>query len=283
MTTRTSHPEATPIAGGTDVMVALNRDHVRPPALLDLSRVAGVASTRDEAGSICLGAGTTYTDLTDLHAATLPGFAMVARGVGSRQVRNRGTIGGSLGTASPAGDLHPMMLAAEADIEARSVRGRRWIPARQFYVESESGPTALLPDELIAGVRVPTPSGPQRFLRIGHRQGLVKSVCSVAVALDVRHKRVRVGVGAVGPRPCRGFAAEEFLATEITASAWDAGDPLHDDLVHDFTDLVASAVDARTDLRATARYRRHALTVLARRCLSGVWNDRREELSCTSA
>ncbi|HEY2795503.1 MAG TPA: FAD binding domain-containing protein, partial [Micromonosporaceae bacterium] len=239
VTMRSTHLDATPIAGGTDVMVAINRDHVRPPALLDLSRIAGLADKQQEAGGVRLGAGTTYTDISEAYALALPGFAAVARGVGSRQIRNRGTVGGALGTASPTGDIHPMMLAAEADVELRSVRGSRRVSAQQFYTESESGLTALRSDELIATVHIPAPTGPQRFLRIGLRQGLVKSLCSVAVAVDVRRRRVRVGIGSAGARPCRGIAAEQFVATAVTAGVWDAGEDLSEDLVHEFGELVA--------------------------------------------
>jgi CO/xanthine dehydrogenase FAD-binding subunit len=277
LTIRSTYVDALPIAGGTDVMVALNRDHLRPPALLDLSRIAGLADWCEEEGRVHLGCGTTYTDVCELHAARLPGFAMVARGVGSRQVRNRGTLGGSLGTASAAGDLHPMMLAADADVEVRSRRGSRWIPAWRFYSESGSRRTALDPDELITGIRVPVPAGPQRFVRIGRRRAMVKTMCSVAVVLDVRNRRVRVGVGAVGVVPCRAFAAEEVLAAEIGANAWDSREGLQDKCVQKFADLVVRSVDAHTDLRATAAYRRHALGVLARRSIRDIWNDRQSE------
>ncbi|MEY9886485.1 CO/xanthine dehydrogenase FAD-binding subunit [Catenulispora sp. MAP5-51] len=281
---RSEHADAVPIAGGTDVMVALTRDHFRPPALLDLSLIPGIADWQEDGDRIHLGCGTTYTGIGERHALRLPGLAMAAREVGSRQVRNRGTIGGALGTASPTGDLHPMMLAADAEVGLCSVRGARWVPAWQYYLASGSERTALARDELIVGVRVPKPTGPQHFVKIGQRRGVVKAVCSVAVELDVRRRRARIGIGAVGDMPCRAFVAEDFLAAGLDEQAWDADEPPADDLLRRCGDLAAGGLDARTDFRAGAAYRAHATAVLVRRSLRKVWDDRRgEEVSCGSA
>ncbi len=118
-----------PIAGGTDVMVEINFDHRRPEALLDLNRIGELASGGGTAASCGSAPRVPYTRLIDELGAVLPGLAMAARTVGSPQIRNRGTVGGNLGTASPAGDAHPALLAAGAVVEVRSVRGTRVIPA----------------------------------------------------------------------------------------------------------------------------------------------------------
>ena len=119
---KAEHPDAMPITGGTDVMVELNFDRHRPPALLDLTGIARagrvVAWTTD---AVRLGAGVTYTRVIDELGDLLPGLAMASRTVGSPQIRNRGTVGGNLGAASPAGDSHPPLLAAEAEVELASV------------------------------------------------------------------------------------------------------------------------------------------------------------------
>ena len=125
---KAEHPAAVPIAGGTDVMVEINFDARRPEALLDLNRVRELTSWRRSNGQVRLGAGVTYTRLIDELGDLLPGLAMAARTVGSPQIRNRGTVGGNLGAASPAGDCHPPLLATGAAVQVASVRGTRTIP-----------------------------------------------------------------------------------------------------------------------------------------------------------
>jgi CO/xanthine dehydrogenase FAD-binding subunit len=268
---RADHPDALPIAGGTDVMVAIARAGARPPALLDLSRVPDLRGWRLAADHVYVRAGVTYTELAERQADRLPGIASVAGQIGSRQVRNRGTVGGALGLAAPAGDLHPMLLALDAEIELSSRRGSRWVPAHRFYLGP--GRTALAADELIAAVRLPRTAGSQRFLRIGRRRGMVKTICSVALVLDVRGRRVGVGVGGVGPVPRRPVAAEEFLAAELD---WRA-DALPDGLVDRFARLVVADSEPASDTHATAAYRRHAAAVLAGRCLRAAWRTHGDE------
>src|ERR1700758_5645868 len=143
-------PAAVPIAGGTDVMVEINFDARRPEALLDLNRVAELATWDRVDGWVRLGAGVTYARLIAELGDTLPGLAMAARTVGSPQIRNRGTVGGNLGAASPAGDCHPPLLATGAEVEVASVRGARTIAAADFYTGVKRN--ALAPDELIAAI-----------------------------------------------------------------------------------------------------------------------------------
>src|SRR5919198_1494152 len=146
-------PQALPIAGGTDVMVELNFDIRRPPALLDLTAVPEFAEWAPDNGSIRIGAGVPYARIITELGATLPGLAIASRTVGSPQIRNRGTVGGNLGSASPAGDAHPPLLAGNAIIEIASVRGTRTIPATEFFLGPKR--SALASDELITAVRVP--------------------------------------------------------------------------------------------------------------------------------
>ena len=121
---KAEHPGAVPIAGGTDVMVEINFDVRRPAALLDLNQVGELATWQRQDGQVRLGAGVTYTRIIAELGGLLPGLALAARTVGSPQIRNRGTVGGNLGAASPAGDSHPVLLAAGAAVEATSVRDR---------------------------------------------------------------------------------------------------------------------------------------------------------------
>src|SRR5215218_11027051 len=172
---RAERPDAVPIAGGTDVMVDLNFDRRRPGALLDLGRVAELREWSAEDGRIRLGAAVSYARIIEELGPQLPGLAMAARTVGSPQIRMRGTVGGNLGSASPAGDAHPPLLAADAVVEvASAARGSRMIPAADFYTGVKR--SALAPDELIAAVLVPTATGPQQFSKVGTRNAMVIAV-----------------------------------------------------------------------------------------------------------
>ena len=195
---KAARPEALPIAGGTDVMVELNFDARRPAALLDLTRVPELTGWAVEDGLIRLGAGVSYTRLIDELGDLLPGLAMAARTVGSPQIRNRGTVGGNLGAASPAGDCHPPLLAGGAAIEVASVRGTRTIPAAAFFTGVKQN--ALAPDELIAAVLIPPAAGPQQFSKIGTRNAMVIAVASFCISLDPAG-RPRAGSGR--PRSAR--------------------------------------------------------------------------------
>jgi CO/xanthine dehydrogenase FAD-binding subunit len=271
---RSARADAVAIAGGTDVMVAMKMQHLRPAALLDLSQLPGISRCQREPAHVRIGAGATLTYISEHFPDCLPGLAMAAGRAGSRQVRNRATIGGSLGTAAPAGDLHPALLASGAQIQLRSASGTRWVPAGRFYLAG--GRTALAAGELISAVRVPMARGPQRFIKIGRRQGLIKTMCSFAVAIDAAGKRVSTGAGALGPSPCRALAAENLLAIELArANAWGSRQRLDPGLLARFGRSAALAADPVTDLYATAEYRRHALAVLAQRSLAEAWESYR--------
>ena len=132
---KAERPDALPIEGGTDVMVAINFDRVRPPALLNLNEVGELRGWSRENGALRLGASLTYAEaMRGEPASALPALAEASRTVGSPQIRNRGTIGGNLGTASPAGDALPPLLVEGAEVELASVRGRRVVPLEEFLV-----------------------------------------------------------------------------------------------------------------------------------------------------
>ncbi|KAA9152235.1 xanthine dehydrogenase family protein subunit M [Amycolatopsis acidicola] len=264
---KAERPGAVPIAGGTDVMVELNFDHRRPPALLDLTGVAELAEWSIVDSCVRLGATVPYTRLIGELGDRLPALAMASRTVGSPQIRNRGTVGGNLGAASPAGDTHPVLLVAGATVEARSVRGTRLIPAEEFYVGVKRN--ALAEDELITAVHLPASDSAQQFAKVGTRNAMVIAVCSFAIAVEPG--AVRAAIGSAAPTPRRVPEAEEFLAAELP---W--GSPLPDSLKRRFGELVAAAAEPIDDVRGTGEYRKHALSVLARRTLGWAWRERLE-------
>src|SRR5438874_13731727 len=161
---KADHPEATPIAGGTDMMVELNLDHRRPASIVDLTRVRELTEWGMEDGRLRIGAGVTYTRVIDELGDRLPGLAMASRTVGSPQIRNRGTVGGNLGTSSPAGDAHPPLLASDALVELASASGTRRVPVREFFTGPQRN--AARKDELVAAFLIEPATGPQTFSKV---------------------------------------------------------------------------------------------------------------------
>jgi CO/xanthine dehydrogenase FAD-binding subunit len=268
-------PDAVPLAGGTDLMVELNFDARRPVALLDLTRIPDLAQWEIIDGKVRLGAGVSYSRIITELGSMLPGLAMAARTIGSPQIRNRGTVGGNLGTASPAGDAHPPLLAASATIEAASVRGTRLIPADDFYAGVKRN--ALAPDELVAAAHIPLPSGPEQFSKIGTRNAMVIAVAAFSLALHPDSKEIGTGIGSAAPTPRRAVAAERFLAAALTeAGLWESRAGLPEPITREFGSLVAAAAAPIDDVRGTAAYRLHALSVMARRTLAWAWYDYRQ-------
>jgi CO/xanthine dehydrogenase FAD-binding subunit len=273
---KAEHPDAVPLAGGTDVMVELNFDHRRPPALLDLTRLPELREWSPDAdGTIRLGAGVTYARVIDELGDVLPGLAMASRTVGSPQIRNRGTVGGNLGAASPAGDSHPPLLAADAVVEvASAARGTRLVPVAEFYTGVKRN--ALAADELIAAVLVPSASGPQQFCKIGTRNAMVIAVSAFGFALHPDRKAVGTGIGSAAPTPRRAGEAAAFLAGELEAAGlWESRGELPESLAREFGHRVRDAAAPIDDVRGSAAYRLHSLSVMARRAATWAWDDYR--------
>jgi CO/xanthine dehydrogenase FAD-binding subunit len=277
---KAGQPAALPLAGGTDVMVDINFDRARPPALLDLTGIGELADWSASDGVIRLGAGVPYARVISELGGRLPGLALASRTVGSPQIRNRGTIGGNLGSASPAGDAHPPLLACDTVVLAESLRGTRRIPIREFYTGVKQ--SALAADELIAAIEVPEMAGPQQFAKVGVRNAMVIAVASFALALHPGRGRVGTGLGSAAPTPRPAGTAEDFLSAELAAQGlWESRGPLPETAVTRFADLVAQAAAPIDDVRGSASYRRHALAVLARRTLGWAWRSfQREGSSC---
>jgi CO/xanthine dehydrogenase FAD-binding subunit len=265
---KAAHPAALPIWGGTDVMVDVNFGRARPDAILDLTRVRALAEWEERDGALRIGAGVSYTTAIADLGDRLPGLASASRTVGSPQIRNRGTLGGNLGSSSPAGDALPPLYASEAEVELASARGARRVPVADFI----TGPkrNVLEPDELIAAVHVPPAPGAQQFSKIGTRNAMVIAVCSFALELDPERRRVGTCIGSAAPTPVRATQAEAFAATELD---WDGASALDPRVAERFGELAAQAASPIDDVRGSAAYRRHALSVLARRTLTWAWSE----------
>lgn len=275
---KSAHPEAMPIAGGTDVMVEINLDRHRPAAIIDLTRIRELNEWAADGDLLRIGAGVTYTRIIGELGDRLPGLAMASRTVGSPQIRNRGTVGGNLGSASPAGDAHPVLLATDAVVELASTAGTRRLSAREFF----TGPkrNAMRKDELIAAFLVAPASGPQQFSKVGTRNAMVIAVCSFALALDAERRHVGTGIGSAAPTPVIADEAERFLDGVLDEGAlWANPAPVEASALAHFGELVAGAAKPIDDVRGTAAYRRHALAVMARRSFGWAWDEYRAKAS----
>jgi CO/xanthine dehydrogenase FAD-binding subunit len=251
------------IAGGTDVIVQMQRGVFPADTLIDVSGIADLRFIRAEAGRIHVGALTTYADVLAsrlLHEAA-PALVQAAATVGAPQTRSRGTLGGNIGNASPAGDLLPPLLALDAAVRLTSAAGSRALPLDDLLVGPRQ--TRLAPGEIIHSVsfeRPPSPSGAV-FLKLGNRSGMAIAVVSAAAALVMdaqgRIAAGRVALGAVAPRAVRCPHAEVILSGQQPNAA------LFDEAAHAVQDDIAPI----TDIRGTAAYRRQAAERLVNRAL----------------
>ena len=271
---KAEHPEAICLAGGTDVMVEINFGRSRPAAIIDVSQLQELKGIAMDNGHRFLGAGTTYTQVIAQLAEVKP-LVEASRSVGSPQIRNRGTVGGNLGTASPAGDALPVLAALDADVVVASRRGRRAIPWNVFLVSPKKN--SMTKDELILGTQWVPVRGPGSFSKIGTRNAMVISVVSFCLVLDEDADGVRVALGSVAPTVIRASAAEAFINQAMAeAGLWaDPSRPLPEAAWGEFATLVASAARPIDDVRGTAVYRRQACKVLAKRALNWALEDRK--------
>jgi CO/xanthine dehydrogenase FAD-binding subunit len=243
---KAERPDAVPIEGGTDVMVELNFDRARPTTILNLNELAELKGWSREDGTLRLGAALTYTEAMEAPLRDeLPALAEASRTVGSPQIRNRGTLGGNLGTASPAGDALPPLLVEGAEVELASRRGVRRMPLTDFIVGPKQN--ALKPDELILAVVLQPSGARQTFMKVGPRNAMVIAVCSLALVADRERGELRASFGSAGPVP------------GLVVAPIDERDA--------FPEQLAEAASPIDDVRGTAAYRRHALRVLTKRAL----------------
>ncbi|MBL8289819.1 MAG: FAD binding domain-containing protein [Rubrivivax sp.] len=262
----------TVLAGGTDLMLALQNGRVKPAErLVNIRRVAGLDAIKSEGGRLSIGALVTVSQLLadPLVAAHAPLLGTAAAHFASEQIRNAATVGGNLGNASPAADLAPPLLALDAKVVLARLEGdavsMRWLPLAEFF--TGPGRTARDSAELIVAVEVPQAAAGavQRFYKGGTREGL--DISSISLALAARRGNdgcwhdVRLALGAVAPRPIRAAAAEAALE----GAPLDAGFPA----VAARAARAAAELDARPidDVRASAWYRRELVRNMTERML----------------
>lgn len=255
------HPESSVLAGGTDLMVEVNEGHRRPDGnVVVVNRIPELRSWRRDDSSVTIGAAVTYREIeTGPLGRIVPALAEASRTVGSPQIRNAGTLGGNLGTCSPAGDGLPVLAALDATVELASAAGRRTTTVAEFMVGPKR--TALQPGELIVSVTVPITDGWQGYAKVGVRNAMVIAVASTCVVLDRTERRAAIALGSVGPTILRCPEAEALLVSSIDWSTLRVGEAALQQIAGE----VSAASRPITDHRSSAEYRRHAVGVLARR------------------
>jgi CO/xanthine dehydrogenase FAD-binding subunit len=260
-------PDAEILAGGTDFMVEVNFGLRRPSSVIALRNVAELRGWHRDGDTLIIHGGCTYREMQEeAFASLVPALATAARTVGSPQIRNAGTIGGNVATASPAGDTLPVLAALDATVTLGSSAGTRNVALTEFIVGPKR--TTRAHGEVIVDVRVPVLDGPQEYLKIGTRNAMVIAVADVALIVDRAGHNVRVAMGSVGPTVLRAAAAEEFAASQIDWRSGAVADVVGTS--NTFGAMVGAAARPIDDHRSTAAYRRRGIEVLASRAMSRV-------------
>jgi CO/xanthine dehydrogenase FAD-binding subunit len=266
LATLAERPDGVPLAGGTDLMVDLNFGRSRPDRVVPLRRLDELRELTVKDGRVHCGAGVTYTRMLD--ELRDPAMAQAARTVGSPQIRNAGTLGGNLGTCSPAGDLLPVLAALGATVVLASREGRREVPFAEFMLGPKR--SARRPEELILAAEWDAAGSTQAFLKAGTRNAMVIAVASLALVVDPERRRVGVGLGSAGPVVIRPGTAERFAESLLEDRRWQRSPSLSEAGLNAFGRLVADAARPIDDVRGSATYRRHVVAVMARRALERV-------------
>ena len=252
----TADAQITPIAGGTDVMVRINGEIGEPPSrMIDLSRLGDLRGITVDGPTVVIGSLTTYTEIrrSSVCREHLPALIEAAATIGAAQIQNRGTLGGNVANASPAGDTLPVLLALDAAIVVGGPRGERTVAADDFWVAYRR--TALAPDELILRISIPLAGGREtRFRKVGTRRA--QAISKVVMALSWREagqpgaaatwSDVRLALGSVADRPIRARVTEGVLT----------GAPPTPETADAAAEALAAEIVPIDDVRSTADYRR---------------------------
>jgi CO/xanthine dehydrogenase FAD-binding subunit len=257
--------DASLLAGGTDLMVEVNLHGRRPHTVIP---VGGLPELREwhhraASGTVTIGAALAYSDMEKGPLAELvPALAQAARTVGSPQIRAAGTIGGNLGTCSPAGDILPVLSAMNATVHVLHRDHSRDVPFSDFMTGVKRN--CLAPGEIVHSVTVPVIRGWQGYAKVGTRNAMVISTASACLVHDADEGHVALALGAVAPTIVRANAAEAWLSARLDLRGRFSVDS---NLANEFGRIAATECSPITDHRSTAEYRRHAVSVLARRLL----------------
>jgi CO/xanthine dehydrogenase FAD-binding subunit len=258
--------DTTILAGGTDLLVEINFGRIRPTHVVAIDRVEDLKSLSRN-GQVRMGAGVTYTRMLETDIGS-PALQEAARTIGSPQIRNAATIGGNLGTCSPAGDALPVLAALEATVVLRSKMGERRVPFADFM----TGPKKSVrrPDELIVAAEWEDAGAAQSYMFAATRNAMAISISGLALVVDRARRRVGVGLGSCGPTIIRATEAERFAQELFGEAGWELPHRPSEAAAKEFGRLAAGAAKPIDDIRGTAAYRRHVLAVMGTRSLTRV-------------
>jgi CO/xanthine dehydrogenase FAD-binding subunit len=264
LTALREHGDARLIQGGTDLMVEINFNHVKPTTMISLRDIESLRTIRrDQPGIISIGSGVPYSIIEgEPVLSAIPALAQAARTVGSPQIRAAGSLGGNLGTCSPAGDTLPVMFALDAMIHLSTVDSSRVVSIHDFMTGVKR--SVRQHDEIITTINFPIINGWQGYSKVGVRNAMVISVASACLVADHENADVRIALGSVGPTIIRCRAAEAWLKSTLDLSTREA---ISLDVANEFGRRAAEESSPIDDHRSTAQYRRHAISVLASRLL----------------
>jgi len=264
LTALREHGDARLIQGGTDLMVEINFNHVKPATMISLRDIKSLRTIRrDQPGILSIGSGVPYSIIEgEPVLSAIPALAQAARTVGSPQIRAAGSLGGNLGTCSPAGDTLPVMFALDAMIHLSTVDSSRVVSIHDFMTGVKR--SVRQHDEIITTIDFPIINGWQGYSKVGVRNAMVISVASACLVADHENADVRIALGSVGPTIIRCRAAESWLKSTLDLSTREA---ISLDVANEFGRRAAEESSPIDDHRSTAQYRRHAISVLASRLL----------------
>lgn len=257
-----------PLAGGTDIVPAMSKNKLNVAGLVDLSKIQELHQIKIEGNEISLGSLCTFQEIETSHLirTKVPLLADAAGLVGSPQIRNAGTVGGNIANASPAADTVTALIALDADVRLRSTTCARTMPLKELLCGA--GKTRILPQEIITEItfRILQPGSKAGFIKLGRRKALAIARMNMALIFSVTEGRIiftRVGLGAVGPNPCRSNALENTLI----------GQEPSDSLVEDFVMEAEREVARMLGLRPSAAYKCEAVKGIARDILSSLFSS----------
>jgi CO/xanthine dehydrogenase FAD-binding subunit len=264
LTALREHGDARLIQGGTDLMVEINFNHVKPTTMISLRDIKSLRMIRtDTPGIMSIGSGVPYSVIEGEPVLTaIPALAQAARTVGSPQIRAAGSLGGNLGTCSPAGDTLPVMFALDASIRLSTIDSSRVVSIHDFMTGVKR--SVRQHDEIITAIDFPIINGWQGYSKVGVRNAMVISVASACLVADHENADVRIALGSVGPTIIRCRSAESWLKTTLDLSTRST---ISLDVANEFGRRAAEESSPIDDHRSTAQYRRHAISVLASRLL----------------
>jgi CO/xanthine dehydrogenase FAD-binding subunit len=261
-----SRADATILAGGTDLLVEINFGRIRPTHVVAIDRVEELKYLSRN-GHVRMGAGVTYTRMLETDVGS-PALQEAARTIGSPQIRNAATIGGNLGTCSPAGDTLPVLAALQATVVLRSSKGDR----RVAFADFMTGPKKSVrrPDELIVAAEWDDAGVAQTYMFAATRNAMAISISGLALVVDRTRRRVGVALGSCGPTIIQATEAERFAEGLFEEAGWELPHHPSEAAAKEFGRRVAGAAKPIDDVRGTAAYRTHVLAVMGARAIARV-------------